>query len=137
MADEKDRYTKVLDSFLNIVRSELALIDLDAKLKKDKENLSETDQLNFANSEKEALFKLLRKDIEKMIGKLAESRHSGWKRTWTARAQKLEDHAAKLRAADARDAAGGGLESLSGGGGEKTVRCPPGFELVEGVCMPI
>ena len=53
-------YKAALDSFQDCARAELAMIDVDAKRKADRENLSEEEQLKFADDEKRELLKSLR-----------------------------------------------------------------------------
>jgi len=142
MADEKDLYTKTLDSFVNIVRNEMALIDLNATFNAEGENLSEEDRKKGADAAKEELFKLLREDhLQPMIQALANKRRAGWKRVKVARARLLEDHAATLRAAAEKDAknagVGAGLEVIDEPEGATGGSCPPGFIKVEGICVPV
>src|SRR5262249_20775025 len=89
------RFTEALDSFKDIVRAELRLIDLDAELKAKQENLSGEEQLEFAVKEKEVFLTGLREKLEALIWETGDM--DRWNRVKEARAEQFEAHAQLLR----------------------------------------
>lgn len=152
MAEEtpNGKFTEAMDSLRNIVRNELALIDLDAKFrtnlddlseedfKAGLENLSEQEKQIFAEADEDKRNFLLtmRSKLETMISEIAELRRPLWKKVKFARGKKIGNEGEKLKAIAEEEA-----ESLRTGVGRESASapsaCPPGFVLVDGICVPI
>jgi hypothetical protein len=133
------RYMEALNSLKDIVRNELVLIDLDARLMED---VSEEGRKEFAEREKTRLLVFLRKDLVRTISRFASLRQVSWKRVKAARAEQFETaakgmmaHAKKATAVGQTVAAG--AELLADEGSARPSLCPPGFVEVDGVCVPI
>jgi hypothetical protein len=116
------RYIEAIESLQNVVRNEIALIDLDVRLIED---LSEEDREKTAEDDKNLFFRFLRRQIEEVISDIASLRKDEWKRVELARAEQLEEHAKKIRADKEAPSAAGRRP------------CPPGFIDVDGICVPI
>jgi hypothetical protein len=122
------RFIAALDSFKDVVRAELTLIDIDAK-----ENIPAEERQEFADEEKRVLLKLLRSELLVVMGLAGDSER--WARTRETRAKAFEDHAEELRLktdVDLRSRSRNSLEALN-----EVLDCPPGFMKVDGVCVPI
>lgn len=121
MADKTPeiRYIEAIESLQNVVRTEIALIDLDVGLIND---LSEEDREKTAEDNKNLFFMFLRQQIEEVISGIASLRQDEWKRVEIALAEQFEGHAKRIR--DEARLVTGRL-------------CPPGFIEVDGICVPI
>lgn len=155
MAEETPyrRFTDALDSIKDIVRNELALVELDARLAANLGELSDEDfrekrKLNDLTTEEQPIFAaadktkeefltVLRSDLEGIILKFANARRDSWKAIKQARADKLGKETEKLKSAVAAES-----ERLRSGTGTALAAgrqsvCPPGFIEVDGICVPI
>jgi len=124
------RFIAALDSFKDVVRAELTLIDVDAN---EKGNLTAEERQEFADDEKRALLKLLRSELLVVMGLAGDSER--WNRTRAARAKAFADHAEEIRRKPPESSSSrsrSALEALDG-----VLNCPPGFMKVDGVCVPI
>jgi hypothetical protein len=123
------RFIAALDSFKDVVRAELTLIDVDANNK----DLTAEERQEFADEEKRVLLKLLRSELLVVMGLAGDSER--WNRTKEARAKAFENHAKEIRGKPSERSGSrsrSSLEALDG-----VLNCPPGFIKVEGICVPV
>ena len=142
----EQRFYAALDSMQDMARAETALIDLDHSFELSAEQLlvSKEERQLKADKEKDELFGVWRKDLIRVMSGWARARDNFWKDIKTKGAKRLEVHAGALRSDLGPNRSDNGeVLSLSaapggGGGGEEEVfACPPGFERVDGICVPI
>ena len=117
-ASDKNSYLKLrkaLDSF-----SDVALIEFD---------------LFESKADREEIAEFVEQKIIEMLDEIAVKRQVGWLGVNNERAEKLEEHARKLRASATAARARDGVVPEKGSA--EFEGCPPGFVLINGICVPI
>lgn len=138
----EQRFYAALDSMQDMVRAEMALIDLDQSFEPSAEQLlvSKEERQIKADKEKDRLYRDWRTDLIRVMSTWARARDKFWRDIKTKGAKRLEVHAGALRSDLGPNRSDNGeLLNLAAAPGEEeqVIACPPGFERVDGICVPI